>query len=166
MHTLILMRHAKSSWDDPALPDFDRPLNKRGMKSAPVMGRRLREAGCRCDRMVSSPARRAKETAEAVAEAIGYEKSIDFDKRLYMAEIDDFLAVVRGLEEKSGSVMIVGHNPGTEAFFSYLCGQEVDKFPTAAYACLKLDIPWGSVGANCAELLLFDYPKKGKKGNE
>lgn len=163
MHTLVLMRHAKSSWDDPSQPDFDRPLNKRGLKSAPIMGKRLKKSGYRCDLMISSPALRAKQTAEAVAEAIGYEKSIDYDKRLYMADVDDFLAVVGGLEEKIGTVLIVGHNPGTEAFFSYLSGREVDKFPTAAYACLRMDIPWALVGANCAELIAFDYPKKGEE---
>jgi phosphohistidine phosphatase len=162
MHTLILMRHAKSSWDDPSVLDFDRPLNKRGKKNAPEMGERLRESDISCDRIISSPARRAKATAEAVAETMGYAKSIDFDKRLYMAEVEDFLAVVRDLDEKDGCVMIVGHNPGTEEFFTYLCGLEVEKFPTAAYACVKLKVPWEKVGENRAELLRFDYPKKGK----
>ena len=155
--TLLLMRHAKSSWDDMALPDSKRPLNGRGKKDAPEMGRRLEAAGYRCDLLISSPAVRAYETAMAVAKALHSGDGLETDERLYMADIGDYLSVISGVDEKVEHLMIVSHNPGTEAFFSYLTGERVEKFPTAAYALIAVDEPWSQLSRG--HLIRFDYPK-------
>jgi phosphohistidine phosphatase len=157
--TLLLMRHAKSSWVDTALPDSGRPLNKRGKHDAPMMGERLKEAGYCCDCMIASPAKRAYDTAKAVAEAIGYRDRILRSDALYMADTRDFLQVIAEVDKKVRHLMIVSHNPGTEEFFSYLTGETVGKFPTAAYALIGVEQKWGSLTRG--RLLRFDYPKSG-----
>lgn len=158
--TLLLMRHAKSSWEDSDLPDSRRPLNKRGKRDAPMMGERLKEAGYRCDCMITSPAVRAYDTAKAVAEAIGYQrKEILRNDALYMAGTEDFLRVIAGVDPEVKHLMLVSHNPGTEEFFSYLTGESVAKFPTAAYALIRVEQEWDSLTRG--KLLRFDYPKSG-----
>ena len=154
------MRHAKSSWKDLSLPDSKRPLNKRGMHDAPMMGIRLKNKGYCCDYLISSPAIRAYETAKAVAQAIGYASKIVTDDALYMAGTDDYLSAIAGVDESVNTLMIVSHNPGTEEFFTYLTGKRVAKFPTAAYALIEIDGPWSQLGKG--KLLEFDYPKSGR----
>src|SRR6478609_6616404 len=116
MKTLYLVRHAKSSWDDIDLSDFDRPLNDRGKKDAPKMGKRLKERDIFPDVMLSSPAKRALETCKAIAKALSFpEEKITTDKRLYHASEDQLLKVVQGLKDRHDNVeviMIFGHNPG------------------------------------------------------
>jgi phosphohistidine phosphatase len=155
--TLLLMRHAKSSWADTALSDSNRPLNKRGRHDAPVMGNRLNAAGYRCDCMITSPAVRARDTAKAVAKAIGYRDRILKEDALYMADTRDFLRVIAGVDKKVKHLMLVSHNPGTEEFFSYLTGETVAKFPTAAYVLIEIDQKWDALSRG--RLLRFDYPK-------
>ncbi len=157
--TLLLMRHAKSSWKDLSLKDTQRPLNKRGRHDAPKMGGRLKKEGYCCDCMISSPATRAYETAKAVAEAIGYKKKILRDEGLYMADIEDFLKVIAGVDEGVRHLMLVSHNPGIEAFFSHLTGERPDKFPTAAYALIEISGTWSD--PKPGRVLRFDYPKSG-----
>jgi phosphohistidine phosphatase len=112
MKTLYLVRHAKSSRDDPSLPDRDRPLDDRGMQDAPNMGKRLRKRGVKPDLLLSSPALRALTTAQLIAEEVGYKrKDIAVDDRLYASSADDLLAVIRALDKKLSRVMLFGHNP-------------------------------------------------------
>src|ERR1700687_471476 len=112
MKTLFLIRHAKSSWGDTALPDKDRPLDDRGRQDAPKMGKRLAKRDVKPDLVVSSPALRALTTAQLIAEAAGYKrKDIVVDDRLYASNSDDLLAVIRELDKKLDCVMLVGHNP-------------------------------------------------------
>ena len=112
MKTLFLVRHAKSSRDEPALQDKDRPLNDRGKRDAPKTGVRLAKRDVKPDLILSSPATRAFKTAKIIAKELDYNlKDIVLDERLYAVGVDDLLDVVRGLGDKLERVMVVGHNP-------------------------------------------------------
>jgi len=139
MKTLLVLRHAKSSWNDPALDDHERPLNKRGRRDAPRMGELVREYGLIPDVIISSDAVRARLTAEAVAEAARYAGEILLDPHLYMASPADILSLLRTVREKTETVMIVGHNPGLEELVAQLTGERQD-LPTAALAQIALPI--------------------------
>src|SRR6185295_11944842 len=114
MKTLLVLRHAKSSWNNPALDDHERGLNKRGRRDAPRMGELVREYGLTPDVVISSDAVRARLTAEAVAEAARYTGEILLDPRLYLACPADILSRLSALRKNAETVMIVGHNPGLE----------------------------------------------------
>ena len=139
MKTLLVLRHAKSSWNDPALDDHERPLNKRGRRDAPRMGELVREYGLIPDVIISSDAVRARLTAEAVAEAARYAGEILLDPHLYLASPADILSLLRTVREKAETVMIVGHNPGLEELVAQLTGERQD-LPTAALAQIALPI--------------------------
>ena len=139
MKTLLVLRHAKSSWKDPALSDHQRPLNKRGRRDGPRMGELLREHGLMPDVVISSDAVRARLTAEAVAEAARYAGEILLDPRFYMASPDDILSVLRSVRENAETVMIVGHNPGLEELVEQLAGAW-QALPTAALAQIALPL--------------------------
>ena len=136
---MLVLRHAKSSWNDPALDDHERPLNKRGRRDAPRMGKLAREYGLIPDVVISSDAVRARLTAEAVAEAARYAGEILLDPRLYMACPADILLLLPTVAEDPGTVMIVGHNPGLENLVEQLTGERQD-LPTAALAQIGLPI--------------------------
>jgi len=139
MKTLLVLRHAKSSWSDPALDDHERPLNKRGRRDAPRMGELVREYHLIPDVVISSDAVRARLTAEAVVEAARCAGGILLDQRLYMAGPADILSLLRTVGEKAETVMIVGHNPGLEELVAQLTGERQD-LPTAALAQIVLPI--------------------------
>src|SRR6188474_1511952 len=136
--TLLVLRHAKSSWDDQNLDDHDRPLNARGERDAPRMGRLARKKRLSVELIISSDALRARLTAEAVADAIGYGGQILLDPRLYHASAADILAVLRSaVDDNVTTVMIVGHNPGLEDLVARLTG-DPEGLPTAALAQIAL----------------------------
>ena len=139
MKTLLVLRHAKSSWNDSALADHDRPLNERGERDAPRIGDLVRQQRLTPTVIISSDAVRARMTAEAVADAAGYAGEIRFENLLYGASPDDILVVLRAVEPNAGTVMIVGHNPGFEALVGHLTGERQD-MPTAALAQIELPI--------------------------
>ena len=139
MKTLLVFRHAKSSWNDPALDDHERPLNRRGRRDAPRMGEVVREYGLMPDVVISSDAVRARLTSEAMAEAAHYAGEIMLDQRLYMAGPDDILSLLRRVRQNAETVMIVGHNPGLEELVEQLTGARQD-LPTAALAQIVLPI--------------------------
>jgi len=147
MKTLLVLRHAKSSRDDPALDDRDRPLAARGERDAPRMGRLVRDEQLSPDLVVCSDAVRARQTAEAMAEAAGYSGTILLEHRLYAAEAAVIFAVLRDVVEPDvDTVMIVGHNPGLEDLVSGLTDARED-LPTAALAQLALPIDrWSEIG--------------------
>ena len=138
MKTLLVLRHAKSSWNDPALDDHERPLNKRGRRDAPRMGALVRKYGLIPDLVISSDAVRARLTAEAVAEAARYAGEILLDPHLYLACPADILSLLPTVRENPETVMIVGHNPGLETLVEQLTGERQD-LPTAALA--QIDLP-------------------------
>jgi phosphohistidine phosphatase len=161
MKTLYLVRHAKSSRDDPTLPDKERPLNKRGMRDAPNMGERLAKRDVKPDLILSSPAIRALATAEIMAKQLGCEvKDIVVDNRLYAASDDDLLAVIRELGDKPKRVMLFGHNPGLAELAQRLSSKITD-MPTCAVAEFAFDTKsWSNVGKQRPARVEFDRPKR------
>lgn len=139
MKTLLILRHAKSSWDNPQLSDFDRPLNKRGKRDAPRMGKHLRQQGLIPDRILTSSAKRARKTATKVAKACGYTKKIKRLESFYLAPPGVYLEKLQALPNKFERVMVVGHNPTMEQLVRHLSGQ-IKSMPTAALAHFELSI--------------------------
>ena len=145
MKTLLLLRHAKSSWNDSSARDFDRPLNKRGMKAAPLIGRYMRKRKVMPDAVISSPAVRARLTAELVVDAAGIDVEVRLNERIYEASTDQLMGVVSEIEERASVVLLVGHNFGIEQFLERLTG-EVHRMPTAALAQISLELEeWSEV---------------------
>jgi phosphohistidine phosphatase len=160
MKTLCILRHAKSSWNDPDLSDHERPLNDRGKKAAPFMGRLIADRDITPDVIVSSPAVRAKTTAELVKESAHLTSRLKIDDRIYEASPLSLQKVVSEIEDDAGSAMIVGHNPGIEGFIRYLTGRQ-EPMPTAALAVIRLNIDrWADVSANSGELRRVIRPRE------
>ncbi len=162
MRHLTLIRHAKSSHDSLTLPDRLRPLNARGLRDAPLVGRHLKLAhGFRPDLMVSSPANRAITTARAIAGEIGYDPDrIRLEERIYEAPVEFLLAVVQGLPDSAAHACLTGHNPGTELFTQLLCGSRaVSGVVTCAVIMLELNIAkWSQATSGGAKLQHFLTP--------
>ena len=162
MKTLTLVRHAKSSWKDTSLGDRERPLNKRGERDAPVMGKRIADAGIRPSLMMSSPAVRAWTTAKVVAKALGY--PLEFLQReddLYLASLDSLLDVVAAQEAGFNNIMLFGHNPGLTDFANYLSPGLTNNVPTAGVVSVNFDREdWLLYERPRTDLILYDYPKK------
>ena len=164
MKTLYLIRHAKSSWDDIDLSDIDRPLNDRGKKDAPKMGKRLKERDIFPDVMLSSPAKRALETCKVIAKALGFpEESIRTDKRLYHASEDLLLKVVQEIKDRHDTeevIMIFGHNPGLTDFANSLLSETIDNIPTCGVVASTVHATsWKETAFGGGELIFFDFPK-------
>jgi phosphohistidine phosphatase len=152
MKTLVVMRHAKSSWDDASVADVDRPLNGRGRAAAPFMGGLLAREGVIPDIVISSPARRARETAELVKKAAGTGIEIRFDERIYEADPQTLVRVVSEVGEEFSTPMIVGHNPGMEGLVRFLTGSP-EEMPTAAVAVIDIQVlSWASLGAGTGKV--------------
>jgi phosphohistidine phosphatase len=140
MKTLLLMRHAKSSFKDGDLPDFERPLTKRGEKDAPKMGKLLKEKELTPDLILCSTAQRASQTAELVAEKCKYEREIVFVQDFYLGEPEAYMNALRDLDdEHTDTVLVIGHNPGLESLLQVLT-DKVESLPTSAIAQLELPI--------------------------
>jgi phosphohistidine phosphatase len=161
MKTLFLVRHAKSSRNDPSLPDRDRPLDDRGRQDAPKMGKRLAKRDVKTDLLLSSPALRALTTAQLIAEEIGYKrKDIVVDDRLYASSADDLLAVIRALDKKLNCVMLFGHNPEFTDLAHWLASEIID-MPTSAVVEFDFDTKaWSDVGEVKPAKVVFDCPKR------
>lgn len=152
MKTLLLMRHAKSSWREADIADFDRPLNERGRRAAPFMGRLLRDRGMVIDRIMSSTAKRARKTAKLFMEAAAITGELILDDRIYEASPSTLLYVVSETDDKVDSLMLVGHNPGMEGTVRVLTGEAVP-MPTAAIAIIHLEIDvWKEISASTGKL--------------
>ncbi len=165
MKRIYLIRHAKSSWDDPEMDDFVRPLNERGKKDAPLMGKRLKEKGITPDSMISSPATRALDTCKAIAKALDYpQEKIKTDKRLYHASEEQLLKVVQELKDRPKDdeeiVLLFGHNPGLTDFVNELLNENIDNIPTCGIVATKLNIKtWKDAKFGCGQMEFFDFPK-------
>ena len=160
MKTLLLLRHAKSSWDDDSLSDFDRPLNERGLNTAPFMGEIMAKRGYIPDLMISSPANRAAKTAGLVRESAGLNADIRYDDRIYEASPQTLIQVASGIDDNVASAMIVGHNPGMEGFIRYLTDR-IEPMPTAALAVIWLSVDdWKSIDASSGKIIEIIRPKE------
>lgn len=160
--TLLIIRHAKSSWDIGTLNDFERPLNERGKKDAPMMAKRLLDKNVAIDAFVASPAKRAKKTAELFCDA--YSKTnedIIYMSMLYHAEVEVFYEVVGSLEDNLSKVAIFSHNPGITAFVNTLLdGVNIDNIPTCGVFAIRVETSkWKEFKKSKKEFLFFDYPK-------
>lgn len=159
MKTLFILRHAKSSWSDPDLADFERPLNDRGKDAAPFMGKLMRENGFQPEVILTSPAVRARHTAALVKEAGGLSGILQFDARIYEASPQGLRQVVTELDDSHASAMLVGHNPGIEGFIRFLTGS-LEPMPTAALAVIELGIDkWNVISEGCGKLQKVFRPK-------
>jgi phosphohistidine phosphatase len=152
MKSVLILRHAKSSWKHPDLNDHDRPLNKRGKRDAPLMGELLQNERLVPDSIISSTAKRARLTAKALAKAAGYKGEITMNRSLYAAEPTVYIDVLRGLSNEYTRVLMVGHNPGLEQLVRMLTGEE-HAMPTCSLVHIQLRInSWTEI----------DYKTKGK----
>lgn len=168
MKTIYLLRHAKSSWDDPGLADIDRPLAGRGKQARETMAGYLAEKKLRPALILCSPAKRARSTLKAVRAALGPEVAIGIDAGLYGTNADGLLRRIRGLDDETPSVMLIGHNPEMEELALGLAGagdaearaRMAAKFPTAALAVLRSPSDhWRGVTANGCRLEAFVRPR-------
>jgi phosphohistidine phosphatase len=159
---LTIVRHAKSSWKEASLPDFDRPLNKRGKADAPEMGRRLAARGVKPDLVVTSPARRARKTAQVVAKELGLDKDeIGQDGAIYEAGTATLVNLVRALDKKADHVMLVGHNPGLTDLVEYLSGEVFGNIPTGGAVGLEFDVgSWCDLKRGTGQVLFTDFPRE------
>lgn len=162
MRTLTLIRHAKSSWKDTTLDDFDRPLNRRGRENAPMMGHLLKKMGLGFDLIVTSPALRALTTARLIAEQLGYpEQDLLQNREIYGASTTELLEIVQRLPDEAANVALVGHNPALTEFCSYLSGEYIDNLPTCAVASIRFDVDaWQAVYRDMGRLIHYEYPRK------
>jgi len=162
MKTIYILRHAKSSWDNPNLADFERPLNKRGLAAAPFIGEIIYKNKFQPDSMLSSPAKRAKQTAVLVRAAGKIEAEIRFDERIYEASPQQLLQVISELETVSESAMLIGHNPGLEGLIKFLTGEN-RAMPTATLAVIDLEVQnWQETIAECGNLRALIRPNEEK----
>ena len=164
--TVLLLRHAKSSREDPELADFDRPLTGRGRRDAPRMGSWMREAGLKPDLVLCSDAKRARQTWAGLSETLGCAAPVLFERGLYMASAKALCRRLQRLAGAVGSVLVIGHNPGLEEVAQALAdgkGEALErlqrKFPTAALARLEFEIAdWARLEPGTGRLSLFMTP--------
>lgn len=165
MKRLTLVRHAKSDWDDPALHDHERPLNARGQRDAPAMGRRFAAECATRPRLVASSARRAWSTACCFAEALSMDESMIIrEPRIYEATPGTLLALVNAFDDHERHVLMFGHNPGFSDFARLLAPVPFTEMPTAAICDLEFDaMRWGEIGPGDGRLLRYLYPKDDRR---
>ncbi|WP_028585525.1 SixA phosphatase family protein [Desulfogranum mediterraneum] len=162
MKRLLLCRHAKSSWKDPDLSDVERPLNRRGKRDAPLMGRRLADLGIAVDALLSSPAVRARKTARLLARELAYPKGeISLLPGLYGASVATLVRIVHHLDNNWETVLLVGHNPEFALGAAFLGGIQLPHLPTSGVVALEFPCSdWQQLEQGSGRLLFFEYPKK------
>jgi phosphohistidine phosphatase len=169
MKRLTLLRHAKSSWDDPVSRDFDRPLNGRGRRGARLMGMHMRDLGLRYDLVLASPAVRVVETLDELWEGYGRSIHVELDKRIYLASTASLLDVIHDAPDSADAILISGHNPGMEELVLMFVPDRADdeardqveeKFPTAALAEIEFDVDhWADIKTGAGRLARFIRPR-------
>ena len=162
MKTLVIVRHAKSSWEDPFLSDHQRPLAKRGLRDGPRMGARLADWGPPIDRVISSSAVRALATAELVTGEMGLPwDEIQVEDRLYHATETEMLELIQEQEDYLDGLMLFGHNPGMTYLVNDLSDLDLDNLPTCGVVILQFNVEsWSEIGQVLASEAEFDYPKR------
>lgn len=163
MKNLLLMRHAKSSWKDDSLEDHERPLKKRGRKDAKRIAKVIHKNDLVPDLILSSSAVRSRETVDIVVKTLDYKNPVAFSDELYMGEPQDFIDVLCNLSQEHDTVMIVGHNPGLEAYLQIIDG-EIESVPTAGLGYLVLAInDWKEISLDTMGDLIGFWKPKGLK---
>jgi phosphohistidine phosphatase len=160
MKTLLLMRHAKSSWKDDSLADHERPLKKRGRNDAKTIAKEIKKNDLVPDIILSSTAERARETVEILIDTLDFKNEVIYLGALYMAEPQDFIEILKTLNNKNKTAMLVGHNPGMEAYLQIIDG-EIESMPTSGLGQLVLAIDdWADISLDSmGDLLGFWTPK-------
>jgi phosphohistidine phosphatase len=172
MKRLYLLRHAKSSWDDPTLVDSDRPLAPRGRRAAKLMAGHLRRKGISPELVLCSPSRRTRQTLKRIAPGLGKSAEVQIEDALYAASAATLLEELHDVPDEVDSVMLIGHNPGIQELALSLARASSErprlrsKFPTAALATLELDSPWRELVPGSAELVSFVAPKQLSRAGE
>jgi len=161
MRTLTLMRHAKSSWDDAAIADHERPLNERGKKAAKTMAKRLKHSGYAPDLVIVSSAVRAQQTAKALQTAYDDALKLRTEPTLYEAPEDAYAEVIRHVDDGVKDLLIIGHNPTIEWIAAQLCSTP-HRMPTAAYVRVEIPCHWRDFRFETFKELDYDYPKSGR----
>jgi phosphohistidine phosphatase len=166
MKILTLLRHAKSTWDDPVARDFDRPLNKRGRRAARTIGREMQAQGLEFNQVIASPAVRVIETLADVEDGYGRPLNPAFDKRIYLASKETLLDIIQTADDGAERLLIVGHNPGLETLAMLLTRGEglraevAIKYPTATLAEIDLPIDrWSGVKEGVGTITRFIRPR-------
>ncbi|MES0372319.1 MAG: histidine phosphatase family protein [Mariprofundaceae bacterium] len=160
--TITLIRHAKSDWGAAGLSDFDRPLNHRGNRDAPLMGSALKEKNSAIDLILASPAKRAFATVHAICNVIEYNPdTIDFRPDLYLAPASDMMGMIQSIDDQYQNIAIVSHNPGLTTLANMLGDRQIDNMPTCSIVILETDISsWQKLKRACATTTDFLYPKQ------
>lgn len=160
MKTLYLIRHAKSFLGNQSINDFNRTLNKRGKKDAPFMGEILKDKKVNPDLIISSPAKRARNTAMEIAAKLNYpDKRIQYYDEIYDATSNTILSIIHNIDNKYSVLMLFGHNPGLTLLNNYLSNKYIDNIPTCGIVALSLDCQWNEIGEVTCKHLFFVYPK-------
>jgi len=164
MKKIYIVRHAKSSWANASLSDFDRPLNTRGKSDAPLMGKVLKKNNVFPDLIISSPAKRALKTAQIISEEINYpEKKILKEKDLYHGSTTDFIDIINNINNDVDILMIFGHNPGLTHLVNILSNFNLANLPTGACVGIEfLTNDWNAVSTGSGSVIFYEYPKKHK----
>ena len=162
MRKLILLRHAKSSWKDASLEDFERPLNNCGKRDAPQMANILLLKNIEVDLIISSDTRRTKDTAKIFANILAYNSEIVYDTELYEASYDQILKVINHTNNRYKNLLVVCHNPGITNLSNYLSNRFIDNIPTTGMVGFSFDGNWNDLQNHSCEILFFEYPKKYK----
>jgi len=166
MKKLYIIRHAKSSWSDEMLDDFDRPLNKRGKSNAPMMGERLRDKNAIPDMIISSPAKRAKTTARIIAEKVNYTKEIIYNNDIYESDVATLHNIFTKIDDDNETVFLFGHNPELNMLAQMYVGFD-ENIPTCGVLEVEFNCDrWRDISARNAKLLSFDYPKQNMQKDE
>jgi phosphohistidine phosphatase len=161
MKYLSIIRHAKSSWKDTTLDDFDRPLNKRGKHDAPLMGKIIFKKLNSPDLFLSSPAKRARKTAIKISKEMLYpKKKIQFLVDIYHADLQELLAIIHGVENIYDKIFLCGHNPGITDLVNHLTGERIINVPTCGVAHIEFNTDqWSKIFPGSGKLIYFDFPK-------
>jgi phosphohistidine phosphatase len=163
MKSLLVLRHAKSSWENAELSDFERPLNKRGLEAAQLIGQEMFRLSLNIDAVLSSPAKRAKQTAILVKESCEIKREIQFEDGIYEASVMKLLHIVSEIDDKFDAILLVGHNPGLEELIRVLT-EKIQVMPTATLAKIDLEIEsWAKITAKCGVLDFAITPRELKK---
>lgn len=162
MKTLYFIRHAKSDWNNPLLSDFERGLNKRGTKDAPLMGKVLLKKGISPDLILSSSALRARMTVKEIARQINYPHNlIQYEASLYACDVQTIVSIIQGISQSVNTLFVFGHNPELTECANMISGADIENIPTCGVAAMRLHHDnWKSLGANSAQLLFLDSPKQ------
>ncbi len=161
MKDLILLRHAKSSWDTPGLHDIERPLNKKGFRNAPLIASILKnQYKIKPDLIISSPAVRAKQTVEIISRELEYPpEKIKYVQKLYSASFTEILSVLHSINGENNCVILTGHNPELTEASNILSGKYIENIPTCGVVKLSFDDEWKGLKQKTCKLDFFIYPK-------